>query len=84
VKDFDPIVKIGRTHLQDAAHVRLGQEFSGYGSMVAHGFQRIEKNLGGAWKAPDDYKKAISYYKKALQKCEKMLGPNHPLTKTVK
>ncbi|UCH93200.1 MAG: class II fumarate hydratase [Candidatus Aminicenantes bacterium] len=44
-KDFDSIVKIGRTHLQDATPVRLGQEFSGYGSMVAHGIRRIEKNL---------------------------------------
>jgi len=44
-KDFDSIVKIGRTHLQDATPVRLGQEFSGYSSMVAHGIQRIEKNM---------------------------------------
>ncbi|NIM16597.1 MAG: aspartate ammonia-lyase [Candidatus Aminicenantes bacterium] len=42
---FDSIVKIGRTHLQDATPVRLGQEFGGYSSMVAHGIQRIEKNL---------------------------------------
>lgn len=44
-KDFDSIVKIGRTHLQDATPVRLGQEFSGFSSMVAHGIQRVEKNL---------------------------------------
>jgi fumarate hydratase class II len=44
-KDFDSIVKIGRTHLQDATPVRLGQEFSGYSSMVTHGIQRIEKNM---------------------------------------
>lgn len=44
-KDFDSIVKIGRTHLQDATPVRLGQEFSGHSSMVTHGIQRIEKNL---------------------------------------
>ena len=42
---FDSIVKIGRTHLQDATPVRLGQEFGGYASMVEHGIQRIEKNL---------------------------------------
>jgi len=41
-------------------------------------------NLGSAWKALGEYKKAISYYKKALQICEKMTGPNHPLTKQVK
>ena len=44
-KVFNSIVKIGRTHLQDAVPVRLGQEFSGYSSMVTHGIQRIGKNL---------------------------------------
>lgn len=40
---FDDIVKIGRTHLQDAVPVRLGQEFSGYASMVAHGIRRLRE-----------------------------------------
>lgn len=43
--EFDSIVKIGRTHLQDATPVRVGQEFSGYASMLTHGIQRLEKNL---------------------------------------
>ena len=34
--EFDPIVKIGRTHLQDATPIRLGQEFSGFASQIAH------------------------------------------------
>src|SRR5438132_5693100 len=34
---FDDIVKIGRTHLQDATPVRLGQEFAGYARMVERG-----------------------------------------------
>ena len=38
---FDGIVKIGRTHLQDAVPIRLGQEFRGYASMVAHGILKI-------------------------------------------
>jgi fumarate hydratase class II len=38
---FDGIVKIGRTHLQDAVPVRLGQEFSGYASQVEHGVARL-------------------------------------------
>ena len=42
---FWPIIKIGRTHLQDATPIRLGQEFSGYASMVAHGIRRIEQCL---------------------------------------
>jgi len=40
--EFDDVVKIGRTHLQDAVPIRLGQEFSGYASQVAHSVQRIE------------------------------------------
>ncbi|MGD8377581.1 MAG: class II fumarate hydratase, partial [Acidobacteriota bacterium] len=41
-KDFDGIVKIGRTHLQDATPVRLGQEFSGYAAMVTHDIRRAQ------------------------------------------
>ena len=41
-RQFDKIVKIGRTHLQDATPIRLGQEFSGYASMVEHGIKRVE------------------------------------------
>ncbi len=40
-REFDDVVKIGRTHLQDAVPMRLGQEFSGYASQIAHGVQRI-------------------------------------------
>ncbi|MGC8640675.1 MAG: class II fumarate hydratase [Isosphaeraceae bacterium] len=42
-REFDPVVKIGRTHLQDAVPIRLGQEFSGYASQVEHGIRRIEQ-----------------------------------------
>ena len=38
--EFDDIVKIGRTHLQDAVPVRLGQEFSGYATMLKHSLRR--------------------------------------------
>ncbi len=38
---FDPVVKIGRTHLQDAVPIRLGQEFSGYAAQVTHGVRRL-------------------------------------------
>lgn len=40
--DFHNILKIGRTHLQDATPMRLGQEFGGYASQMAHGIARIE------------------------------------------
>src|SRR5436190_22396494 len=48
-KEFDAILKIGRTHLQDATPIRLGQEFSGYASQVEHGIarlRRVELSLG--------------------------------------
>ena len=41
-KKFDHIVKIGRTHLMDATPIRLGQEFSGYASMIDHGISRLK------------------------------------------
>ena len=41
-KEFEPVVKIGRTHLMDAVPLRLGQEFSGYVSQVEHGIGRAE------------------------------------------
>ena len=41
-KDFSDIVKIGRTHLQDATPITLGQEFSGYNQMVKNGIARIQ------------------------------------------
>ena len=40
--EFDDVVKTGRTHLQDATPVTLGQEFSGYRSQVEKGIERIE------------------------------------------
>ena len=39
------IVKIGRTHLQDATPLTLGQEFSGYAAQVENGVRRIEQTL---------------------------------------
>lgn len=40
-RDFDDVVKIGRTHLQDAVPVRLGQELSGYAQQVRNGLARL-------------------------------------------
>jgi fumarate hydratase class II len=39
--ELDDVVKIGRTHLQDAVPVRLGQEFSGYAQQVENGLARL-------------------------------------------
>jgi fumarate hydratase, class II len=38
---LDKVVKIGRTHLQDAVPIRLGQEFSGYAAQVEHALRRL-------------------------------------------
>ncbi|TWG97504.1 fumarase class II [Mesorhizobium sp. J18] len=42
---FEPIVKIGRTHTQDATPLTLGQEFSGYAAALRLGTKRIEQSL---------------------------------------
>lgn len=44
-QQFKEIVKIGRTHLQDATPLTLGQEFSGYASMLEHSKQQILESL---------------------------------------
>jgi len=44
-QEFDAIIKIGRTHTQDATPVTLGQEFSGYHASLAYGKARIEEAL---------------------------------------
>ena len=44
-KAFDKIVKIGRTHLQDATPIRLGQEFSGYAAQARLSIQRCNKAI---------------------------------------
>ncbi|MEX0404587.1 class II fumarate hydratase [Aquibium sp. LZ166] len=46
-KEFDHIVKIGRTHTQDATPLTLGQEFSGYAAQVDSSIRRIEQTLPG-------------------------------------
>jgi fumarate hydratase class II len=44
-KEFTKIIKIGRTHLQDATPVTLGQEFSGYAVQVKYGIERVQACL---------------------------------------
>jgi fumarate hydratase class II len=44
-KEFARIVKIGRTHTQDATPLTLGQEFSGYAAQVKHGRARVQTSL---------------------------------------
>jgi fumarate hydratase class II len=50
--EFKDIVKIGRTHLQDAVPMTLGQEFSGYAAQVEHCSERIKAALAGLYELP--------------------------------
>ncbi len=72
-KEFDGIVKMGRTHLQDATPLMLGQEFSGYVAQLEHGERHLhaalphlyELALGGTavgtgLNAPKDYAVAVA------------------------
>lgn len=72
-RDFADIVKIGRTHLQDATPLTLGQEFSGYVAQLAHGEAHVlaalphlcELALGGTavgtgLNAPEGYAKQVA------------------------
>ncbi len=49
---FDPIVKLGRTHLQDAVPIRLGQVFSGYAHQLELARERLAESAGGLLELP--------------------------------
>jgi fumarate hydratase class II len=51
-REFDDVVKSGRTHLMDAVPVTLGQEFAGYAAQVREGIARIEGTLGRVGQIP--------------------------------
>jgi fumarate hydratase, class II len=46
---FQDILKIGRTHMQDATPLTLGQEFGGYAAQIDHGIERIKQSLHGLY-----------------------------------
>ena len=46
---FQDILKIGRTHMQDATPLTLGQEFGGYAAQIDHGIERIKLSLYGLY-----------------------------------
>ena len=48
--DWNDIVKIGRTHMQDATPLTLGQEWSGYAGMLSDDLERIEAALQGVYR----------------------------------
>jgi fumarate hydratase class II len=49
-KEFNKLIKIGRTHLQDATPLTLGQEFSGYAMQVKYGIARVKDTLPRLYK----------------------------------
>jgi fumarate hydratase, class II len=48
-EEYDNVLKIGRTHLQDAVPIRLGQEFSGYARQVELSIDRVRRALDGIY-----------------------------------
>jgi fumarate hydratase, class II len=51
-REFHDVIKIGRTHLQDAVPMRLGQEFSGYAQQMRNAVTRISRALEGLYELP--------------------------------
>jgi fumarate hydratase, class II len=51
-REFDDVVKSGRTHLMDAVPVTLGQEFGGYAAQVREGVERVRASLGRVGQIP--------------------------------
>ena len=51
-REFDDVVKSGRTHLMDAVPVTLGQEFGGYAAQVRQGIERVESTLERLGRVP--------------------------------
>ena len=49
VAQWADIIKIGRTHTQDATPLTLGQEFSGYAAQIKAGIRRVSESLGGLY-----------------------------------
>jgi fumarate hydratase class II len=51
-RQFDDVVKIGRTHLQDATPIRLGQEISGYAAQARQSVERVERAISALRELP--------------------------------
>lgn len=80
-KEFSRVIKAGRTHMQDAAPIALGQEFSGYASLIRKRLQRIqeaEKNLHelgiGGSAVGTGLNTTISYRSKLVQNLSLVAG----------
>lgn len=49
IQEFKDIIKVGRTHLQDATPLTLGQEFSGYAVQIKKGIERVKSTLSNVY-----------------------------------
>ena len=87
--EFSDIIKLGRTHLQDATPITLGQEFSGYHSQLSKCIKRIEVALeeiyflaqggtavGTGINAPKNFDKVFCEYLSKLTKIKYLPAPN--------
>ena len=82
-REFSRVVKAGRTHMQDAAPITLGQEFSGYARAVEKGIERIqnaEKNLHelgiGGSAVGTGLNTTLAYRRKLIQNLNRITGFN--------
>src|ERR1700761_8917134 len=87
--EWDDIVKIGRTHMQDATPLTLGQEWSGYAAMLTDDLERVELALPGVYRlalggtavgtginAAPDFAEAVAAEIAALTKLPFVSAPN--------
>ncbi len=88
-KEFDKIIKIGRTHLQDATPMTLGQEFSGYVTQLEYGIERVKGTIkrlsylaqggtavGTGLNSPKGFDKDIAATISKETKCKFYTAPN--------
>ena len=88
-KEFEDIIKIGRTHLMDATPITLGQEFSGYYSQIDHGLKSLKNSLdhlselalgatavGTGLNSPKGYDLLVAKYISKFTKINFVTAPN--------
>jgi fumarate hydratase class II len=51
-KEWETVVKAGRTHLMDATPVTLGQEFGGYAAQIRYGIERVNSSIARVAEVP--------------------------------
>ena len=88
-KEFEDVIKIGRTHLMDATPITLGQEFSGYYSQIDHGLKSLKNSLdhlselalgatavGTGLNSPNGYDVLVAKYISKFTKINFVTAPN--------